>query len=346
MANFPNSPSSGKNAQVRISLNDGQAINLQTMTKQSSYKYRGKTYTNTVYTLGTGKTLINMRPELQPTVYIDGIVQGLEITPGAADKVSVTAGTIDVEGVSQAVEANSALALTVVEANTAGETLRWNAIVVDIDDNTLGVVAGTPSDTLLDTYGDAAGQRPLVPADQLVLGWAKAGLATTKLTSADIDFQDREFAGVDYEILPNIGGCRLTTALPHIHAATIGGTPAPRPVKFSGYYLDNVMSTIGTAKEWSLSADSTDVSDETFVAGYKQSSVSGFSVTFTQLAADKKVINAVFEREGHCAIQVLYPNGYGWQSAATVVPNLTVNPTSMSNISVTCSLLDFPAEVA
>jgi hypothetical protein len=340
MATFPTFPTSGKNGKVSITTGDGQALVLSEMTLQPSYTYRGKSLANLIYLLGTGKTLINMRPEKQPTIDIDGIIDGLEITPGAAaDDVAVSAGTIEVGGIIAAVSADATVDLTVA---TATNTTRWNAICVNTSTKALAVNAGTPTSaggTLLDTYGTSAGQRPLIPGNELLIGWCGVGTAGQTIVSADIDYLNREYGGVDYEVLPNIGGCKLQRAIDKIHVGSIG-----RKVYFSGSYLDNVLSEIGTAKEWSLSADSTDVSDETFASGYKQSSVSGFSVTFTQLVADKKVINAVFSREGHCAIKVAFPNGFAWQSAATVVPNITVNPTSMNSMSVTASLLDFPAE--
>lgn len=340
MAIFPTFPTSGKNSKVSITTGDGQALVLAEMALQSSYTYRGKTLANLVYLLGAGKTLINMRPEKQPTIDIDGILDGLEITPGAAtDDVAVSAGTIEVDGESVTVSADATVDLTVA---TAASSVRWNAIHVDKTTGVLDVAAGaavTAVTSLLDTFGTSAGQRPLVPANSLLVGFCYVGTAGQTIAASQIDYLEREYGGVDYEVLPNIGGCKLQTALAKVHAGSLG-----RKVKFSGSYLDNVLAEIGTAKEWSLSADSTDVSDETFASGYKQSSVSGFSVTFTQLVADKKVVNAVFQREGHCAIKVEFPNGFAWQSAATVVPNITVNPTSMNSMSVTASLLDFPAE--
>ena len=346
MTTFPTFPTSGKNAAVEISTNDGQALVLSEMTKQASYIYRGRAYVNKIYLLGAGKTLFNMRPEKQPVVDINGILEGLELSPAAAGKIAVSAGVIEVAGEPVTVAADGALALTLA---SAANTIQWNAVVTDIATGGLSVVAGTPiadTDPLLDTFGDTAGYRPLIPLDKLLIGWVQVGNSSAVIAASEINYLEREYGGIDYEILPNIGGCKLQAALSLIHSATIGGTASSRKVYFTGSYLDNVMAAIGTAKDWNLSADSTDVSDETLQSAYKQSSVSGFSATFNQLAADKKVINAVFEREGHCAVRLKFPNGFGWQFAATIVPNISVNPTSMNSISVTVSLLDFPAESA
>lgn len=342
MATFPTFPTSGKNGAVYITTSDGQALSLTAMTVQASYLYRGESFTNRIYTLGTGRTLINMRPEKQPTIDIDGIIDGLEIAPGAADDdVAVTAGSIEVNGVIVTVSADATVDLDVA---TAAGTVRWNAIHVNNSTGVIDVTPGTACSavaTLLDTFGTAAGQRPLIAVDEILMGFCYVGTAGQTITAAQINYFERESGGVDYEVLPNIGGCKLQVALSPVHTGN-----ARRAVKFTGNYLDTVLSLIGTAKEWSLSADSTDVSDETFASGYKQSSVSGFSVTFSQLVADKKVIDAVFNRQGHCALKIEFPNGFGWQSAATIVPNITVNPTSMNSMSVTASLLDFPAESA
>jgi hypothetical protein len=339
---FPTFPTSGKNAKVEISTSDGQALVLESMTKQASYTYRGEAYTNRIYLLGTGKTLLNMRPAKQPRIDIDGILQGLEISPGAADnQVAVSAGQIEVDGVVTAVSASPTLAVS----NAAADKC-WNAVVVTKSTGVISVVKGTDGATLLDTFGDAAGQRPMTPITTILIGWVAVGPTAYTVLQSDINYLEREEGGIDYEVLPNIGGAKLQKALATIHASTIGGTGLSRLVKFSGSYLDAVMSEIGTAKEWSLTADSTDVSDETFASAYKQSSIGGFSVSFQQLVADKKAINAVFQRQGHCAIRVSFPNGFGWQSAATLVPNITVNPTSMNSMSVDAALMDFPEEAA
>lgn len=99
----------------------------------------------------------------------------------------------------------------------------------------------------------------------------------------DIDFSERETGGIDYEILPNIGGCRLQNALAAIH---MGGLP--RPVKFSGYYQDSVLSEISTAKDWKLDAQSSSASETTLNNTYNSSEISGWTGSFNQLLADKK----------------------------------------------------------
>lgn len=343
MTGFPTFPMSGKNSKVMISSADGALLTLSEMTKQASYSHKGETLTNQVYLLGAGKTLINMRPAMAPSVAIDGILHGLDITPGAADKVSVTAGIIEVDGVQTAVPANTAVALDIVSASS---TIQWNAIIVDKATQVLSALAGTPitdSSALKDDFGDGAGERPLIPADKLLAGWAKVG-TTGVIPASNVDYLERENGGVDYEMLPNVGGVKLQTPLAEIHSATIGGTPAARKVKFTGRYLDNVLNYIGTAKSWSLDAASTQISEETFGGNYSSSEISGFSFSFEQLAADRKVIDAAWFRQGHCAVRLIMPNGFYWQSVATVVPKINNSTGAMISISVSGSCGDFPVE--
>jgi hypothetical protein len=345
MANFPTIPTSGKNSKIEISFADGIQLNLETMTKNAAYTYRGESYANRIYTLGTGKTLINVRPALQPNADIDGILSGLELSvAAAADQIAVSAGTIEVDGTTYAVSADAALALTVAGASK----FRWNAITVVKSTRALAVVAGTETAgndkaECLNTYGDSAGQRPLIPVGNLLIGWTIVGPTTYTVVPTDIDYQDREFGGIDYQILPNIGGVLLQSALQTVHSATtIGGTPIARVVKFSGYYLDTVMAVIGTAKSFTLTPSTTDVSDETFSGGYGQTEIGSWTVSFEQLLADPKVMNAALNRQGHCAIRLLVPNGYGWQSVATVAPTVSSQVGSMININVSGSLGDAP----
>jgi len=344
MGSFPAFPTSGKNAKVSISSGDGTLVSLTALTKQATKRYRGVDYANTVYLLGTGKTLLNMRPSLFPTATVDGITSGLVISPGIADKVSVTAGTIDVSGVSTVVAENTAVSLTI--ASEAAKH-RWNAIIVTKSTQVISAIAGTESADsvpLLDTFGEGAGQRPLVPIDSLIIGWAK--VATTGIIpAASINYFEREYGSVEYDLLPNLGGVKLQKALTLCHSATIGGTPSARSVLFTGYYLDDIMLQIGTAKDWNLAAQSSSVSDETFASAYNESSINGFNFTVNQLAADRKAIDTAWLRQGHCAIKLEMPNGFAWQSAATIAPTVNVSTGSMMSIAITGVCADYPEEV-
>jgi hypothetical protein len=340
MAIFPTFPTTGKNSKIFISSNDGSQLTLAPMTKQAAYEYKGELFTNTVYLLGAGKTLINIRPAVLPIIAVDGILQGLTISPsGTNDKCSVSSGIIEYNGVSTAVAAEAAVALS----RPANEKWCWNAIIVTKSTGAVTAVKGADADTengLLSTYGTGAGQRPLIAPTAILIGWVKLyddGAAV--IASSDINYLNRENGGIDYQLLPNIGGIKLQTELAAIHTGVVA-----REVKFSGYYLDEVLSEIGTAKSWSLTAQTSQISDSTFGSNYSSTEISGFNFSFEQLAADKKVIDAAWFRQGHCAVRLQMPNGFYWQSVATVAPTINSAVGSMINISVSGSCGDFPQE--
>lgn len=337
---FPNTPGSGKGSKVFISNSDGALLSAVAMTKQATYEYKGKFYTNLVYLLGEGKTLINIRAEMQPVISIDGILQGLEISAGAADKAAVSAGVDEVSGVQGAVAANAAVALT----RPAADKICWNAIIVTKSTGVITAVKGAdaadalPASLLL-TYGTGAGQKPLIPVDSLLIGCVKLiddGAAV--ITDSDIDYTDREDGGVDFQILPNIGGLKLQAALPVIHTGALA-----REVKFTGRYLDSALAEIPTAKGFTLSGSANTQSEETFGNAYSASSPGATSFTFEQLASDRKVFDAKVKREGFAAVRLQLPNGFYWQSVGSVTPSLTVNPTAFTSISVSGSCADEPA---
>lgn len=339
---FPTFPTSGKNSKVLISNGDGALLTLASMTKQASYSHKGETLTDLVYLLGTGKTLINVRPAIMPTIAIDGILQGLDISPSATDdKCAVSAGVIEVDGTEVTVAVNAAVALS----RPANEKWAWNGVHVNKSTQVISVTKGTDTATdseaaLLDTYGTSAGQRPLIATTELLIGWIKLrddGAAV--IVGSDIDYQDKEYGGIDYQLLPNIGGIKLQTPLIALHTGAV-----TRTVKFTGYYLDNVLSEIGTAKSWNLAAQSNQITDSTFGGAYSSTEVSGFNFSFEQLAADRKVIDATWYRQGHCAVRLQMPNGFYWQSVATITPTVNSAVGSMINISVSGSCGDFPEE--
>lgn len=335
----PTTPSGSENSAVFISTGDGAQVNMQALELQALFEIRGKFYADLVYLLGAGKTLLNMRSEKAPQAFINGILDGGEISPAGDNKAAVSRLIIEVDGIIHSVAAVPDLALSNATANRC-----WNAIVVDESSKTISVVKGTDGATLLDTFGDAAGQRPMIPIGKLLIGWAEVGTADYTLQPGDVDYLYKEFGGVEVEYLSNHGGVKLQKAMPKIHASTIGGEGAGRPVKMSCFYLDDVMSEIGSAKDWNWSSNANSTSEATFKGAYSTSRVAGFTVTFSQLSNDKKVIDVVLKREGACAIRWLYPNGFGYQSAATLTFN-EVNPqTGFINRNVTVPLLDFPVE--
>jgi hypothetical protein len=348
MAIFPNFPTSGKNSKVEVSTGDGPLLTLEAMTLEASKKYRGEFYDDRIYTLGTGRTLINVRPAEQPSVAIDGILEGGDCTPGAFTSASTTVdmsrAVVDVNGTQTVVAAKTGLAIT--RPNTTNWC--WALIVYDIGAGDFEAVDGSANEVateglLLDTYGSGAGQKPTIDTDHILLNAIKVQAAThAAIPSANILYTDRMYGGVDYTILPNIGGVLLQTALVKAHLS--GSDIVSRSVKFTGRYLDGLMVPIGTAKSWNLTPNTSDVSDETFAAGYSQTEIGGWTFSFEQLAADKKVVEAAFQRQGHCAIRLIFPNGFGFQGVATVAPTINSQVGSFININVSGSFGDFPEE--
>ena len=323
-----------------MNTSDGTLLTLQAMTLQALKTYRGKAYANLIYLLGSGKTLINMRPEVQPAISINGILQGLIISVAAGNnKVQVSASVIEVDGVQVAVAADDDITLT----RPATNKWAWYAIHVT-EAGVVGATKGTDTgdaneSSLLNTYGSGAGQRPFIAVDQLLIGFVKLFSDTDAPVSATaISYTDREEGGIDYQILPNIGGVKLNSALVKCHTGGIG-----REVKFTGRYLDAVLGEIPTAKSFTVTAQTSQMNEETFANNYGSSTTGGFTFSYEQLAADTKAINNVWNRESHCAVRLQWPNGFYLQSVGTISPNLNVNATAMSNISVSGSFGDFPA---
>jgi hypothetical protein len=341
---FPTTPTSGKGGKVSLSFGDGAYEASLAMTKQASYSYKGEVYANRIYLLGTGKTLINMRPAVEPRIDIDGIIDGLICTPTASnDEVQTSAGSILVDGVVVAVAADTSIA---VSRPASGEGA-WMAI--HVNKSTGAVTATKGKDTtgsggkaaLLDTYGDpssgAAGARPLIATTELLIALVQLDNGAKPVAASEIEYSDRETADIDTQVLPNIGGVLIPTALVALHVGAIA-----RQVKFTGYYLDAVMGEVGTAKSWTLTPSTNQISESTFNRNISATEVSGWTFSFEQLAADSKAKDIILNRQGYAAVRLEYPNGGYWQSAATLAPTFNCATGAINSISVSGSLLDDP----
>ncbi len=329
---FPSAPSSGKNAKIYMSRDDGIKLNSAEMTLKSSYKLKGEVLADLIYVLGSDKTLINMRPALQPRVDIDAVLAGCEIIPTETnDKVLVTAGIIEVDGAQVPV---SETELTLTRPTNDGAWVAIKASKTGVVTEVKGI-----DGTLEDTYGVTAGKKPYIGVDDILLGIVKLANATPAvIPAADIDYNERE-TSVESAILPNIGGVRLTEPLQKVHTGGVG-----RKVKFTGNYLDKSMTKINSGKNFNLNAKTDEVSETTFENSYGESTVSGYSFTFEQLATDSKTTDAAFERGGHCAVRFVWPNGYYQQSVGTLAPSYKVDAGSYNSVSVAGQCADFPVQ--
>jgi hypothetical protein len=317
---FPRTGATGKNSKVYLNTGDGQLISLEEMTKQASYTYNGEAYTDQVYLLGTGMTLINMRAEKEPNVYVAGIVDGMEVTgTSTIEDVAVSAGTlIDADGTSVSVAADASLTVT----RPAASEFAWVAISVNMSTGAFTATKGTDTttadiDDLLATYGTGAGQRPYIPTTDLLVSLLKLDSTSGVVVSSDIKYYDREYDSVEAFVLPNIGGALLSEALVACHTGGVA-----RTVKFTGYYLDNVMALVGTAKSWGITPSANEVTESTFFQNMAASEIGGYGFTFEQLMTDNKAWENTVSRQGYGAIKLEVSNGHSWQSAATMVATL------------------------
>lgn len=341
---FPTAPATGKGGKVYINSGDGALLTLQGMTKQATYTYKGTSYANRIYLLGTGMTLINMRPAAEPRFWIDGLVGEITCTPtGSNDEVQTSAGSYYYNGTLTAFSADTSIA---VSRPAAGEGA-WFAIHVN---KTTGAVTGTKgTDTtgtagkggLLDTYGSSAGQRPLIATTELLIALIQLDNGAKAVTTSEICYYDQErFDNIAITACPNIGGCLLSSALVALHTG-----PVARSVMFTGYYLDNVLSEIGTAKEWSLTPSTSTTSETLFGGSTSQTVIGGWSFTFSQLACDELVKGNMLSREGLMAVRLQYPNGGYWQGVGSGAGTFKCAPGSFSTIDISGSLADDPAFV-
>lgn len=352
MSITPTKPTSGKYSKVLVSTNDGIPFTKSTLTKQATYTYRGRIYANQIYLLGTGKTMLNVHPDYEPEIFIDGVQSGMEITPGAAvGTLDITAGTIESAGVIDTVSAVTTAIAETTAATTANfykyvsvyvDNIATSPVIATLAQSGTGVSATA---TLTGNFGAGVGDAPLIPVDALLLAVAivqrnGAGDAFELVSADNIDNSEREMIGVGYMILPNLGGAHLTDgALVVCHTGTTA-----RPVKMTGRYLDSSLSLISTAKQWEFTPSQNSLSEETFSASYAQTEMGSWTFTFEQLAADDKLIDAMLRRGGHFALRVLYPNGKGYQSVATGSAPMRSAVGEMLPRNVSGSLGDEPAE--
>lgn len=338
---FPVSPSTGKGGKVFVNAGDGVYLSGTAMTKQASHTYKGETYTDRIYTLGAGKTLINMRPAKEPSLVIDGIVSEVTISgTGSNDEVSTSAFDYMYNGTRMTASADSSVSVS-RPAATQGA---WVAIHVKKSDGSISATKGTDTSDaggitgLLDTYGTGAGQRPLIATTELLIGWLKLTNGAAAVASTEIFYNDQErYDTLAWTWLPNIGGVMLNAALVALHTGDVA-----RDVKFTGYYLDDSFTQIGTAKDWSLTPSVNTVSETTMGGSASQSEIGGWTFSFAQLACDEIVKNAMLNRQGMLAVRLMYPNGGYWQGVGSGAGSFKCAAGAFNSIDVSGSLADDP----
>ena len=123
----PSVSQTGQKAKVSLSFNDGIAT-TSALTVQPSYSYDGETLVNRVYLLGSSR-MINSRPAANPFAYVNGILDGADVSSTVADQAIISAGNMLIANVTTAITASPTLSITRPTASEAS----WNAIVVNTE---------------------------------------------------------------------------------------------------------------------------------------------------------------------------------------------------------------------
>jgi hypothetical protein len=335
----PSVPQTGKGAKVSLSFNDGIATTGFAMTMQASYSYNGETLTDKVYLLGSGK-MINSRPAANPFVYIDGILDGADISSTVADKLIVTAGNMLVGNATVAIVADASLNISRPAATQAC----WTAIVVDKATGVVSEVKGTDTTAatgkagLLNTYGIAAGQKPLIAADELLLVYIGIDATTGVIASSEFNYSDREWSSFSYQMMPSIGGIKIAESLPKIHTGGVS-----RSVYFSGkYWESSALAAVGDAQQWSVTPNTSSVSAVTFTGGPSESQIDNWSFTFNQLFTDSKALDAIYNRQGYAAVKLQLASGQYFMFVGSFAGGISVEPGSFIIQSLSGSIQDRP----
>lgn len=334
----PSIPQTGKGAKVSLSFNDGVAT-VAALTLQASYSYSGETLVDRVYLLG-GNKMINSRPAANPMCYVNGILDGADISSTVSNEVSVTAGNMLVANATVAIVAKSDVAIVRPAATQAC----WTAIVADIATGVVSAVkgadttAGTGKAGLLTTYGTGAGQKPLIAADELLIAYLDLDSTAGVVASAEMHFAEREWSSLSYKLMPSIGGVMISEALPKIHTGGIA-----RPVYFTGKYWEaTALANIGDAQQWSVTPNTSSVSAVTFTGGPSESSIDNWSFTFNQLFTDAKALDAIYNRQGYAAVKLELASGHYFLFVGSFAGGITVEPGSFIVQQLSGSIQDRP----
>lgn len=335
----PTIPQTGKNAKVSMNFNDGTSVTALALTKQATYAYKGETLTNRVYLLGDSK-MINSRPAANPFAFVNGIIDGADVSSTVADELSITAGNMLSANVVTAFSAKTDLAITRPAATQA----RWVGISMALADGTITEVEGTDTTAgtgkagLLTTYGSAAGEKPLIPATSLLICYLGIDSTAGVIASSEVDFAEREWSSISYRLDASLGAIVVAEAFPIIHTGAIS-----RPLYFTGkYWESSAIALVGDAQKWSISDSSSSVEAVTFSGGASETQVAGQTFTFDQLFTDAKALDAVRNRQGYCAIKLELPSGHYFLFVGSISQSLNCDPGSFVIQNITGSVQGQP----
>lgn len=233
-----------KKGSVEVPVDGGQFVDFMALTLQASYSIESATLANLVY-LSTGKTRWNKNKYATGDILINGLVSGGAVIPGAADKVSVALGVVNINGVAVSFTADSALAIT----RPANTKYAIGAVTV----STAGALAftkGTDGDAYDWTGGyGGAGQMPLVATNVAVIAYVgmyddDAGVVDSSQIIVG------ESANVPFNIDWDRGGIIFSTALVANHTG-----PVRRNIYARFYTQDNSLQPVLHIQEATLTID-------------------------------------------------------------------------------------------
>lgn len=335
----PSTPQTGKGAKVSLNFTDGTTATALAMTKQASYSYAGETFANRVYLLGTGK-MINSRPAANPTIFVNGIIDGIEISSTVPQEIATSAGSLLVANSTVAAAADASITIT----RPASTQACWVAVHANTSTGVVSVTKGTDTTAgtgkagLLLTYGTAAGAKPFIAVDEILVAYLGIDSTVGVITSDEVDYTEREWSTISYRMLPSIGGAIISAAMPALHTGALS-----RPLYFSGKYFDaTALAVVGDAQQWSITPNSSTVSAVTFSGGPSESQVDNWSFTFNQLFTDAKALDAIYNRQGYAAVKLELASGQYFLFIGSFAGGITVEPGSFIVQQLSGSIQDRP----
>lgn len=334
----PSVPMTGKGAKVSLSFNDG----VQTTTALElipSYSHSGETLVDRVYTLGTGR-MINSRPAANPLCFVDGILDGADVSSTTSNELAVTAGNVLVINAPVAIVANPAVSIT----RPATDEACWTAIVVDKTSGIVSAVKGADTTTstgkagLASTFGTGAGQMPLIDVGAILVCYLQLDEVAGTIKSNEIFFENREWASVSFAMMPSVGAVSIAQAMPKLHTGGVA-----RDLYFAGKYWESTaLAPVGDAQQWSVTPNTSSVSAVTFTGGPSESQVDNWSFTFNQLFTDSKALDAIYNRQGYSAIKLELASGHFFLFVGSFAGGITVEPGSFIVQQLSGSIQDRP----
>lgn len=217
----------------------------------------------------TSATYMSDQKNLQPDVRLDGVISGLNLSPGSGsdwNTVEVSAGSVYIKGEEVEITATQ---VTDIERPLMSGNVRITALTVDADGNVNGTdgAEGTAG-----TVRGTDGGKPFLPVDQVLIGYVTlspygSSVSGQRLiTAAEIDNESKERSNVPSYIVhyhdgdggrdnaTNLGAFEFYTALPEIHAVTAGGPGTARRNVYAAYY-DAEFEELGDIYDFDFTED-------------------------------------------------------------------------------------------